>query len=149
MPDVFYGSACALAGFAIDDLFTAAISLSGSQFRFVSAGSVAGEVTGATGASNPTPLGVLQNAPNAAGIARVRIFGRTQLSGSPNACNLGYGRFISSGSLGSALASIDNACVVLGRWISSSLVSTGGSVLGEAYVNCVGFGASSVGAAAS
>ena len=129
----------ALSGFEYDELFTAAESLTARQYYFVAAGSIVGEVIAATGASNPTPLGVLQNAPAAAGEARVRVLGKTSLTGSPNACNLSYGRFISSGSTGFALASLDSACNVLGRWLSASLVSTGGSILGTAFVNCTGF----------
>ena len=129
----------ALSGFEYDEPFTAALDLSAKQYYFVAAGSIVGEVIGATGASNPTPLGVLQNAPAAAGEARVRVLGKTSLTGSPASCNLGYGRFISSGSAGQGLASLDSACNVLGRWLSASLVSTGGSILGTAFINCTGF----------
>lgn len=65
---------------AFDESFVAAVDFSGSQYKFVKAGSVVGEVSGGTGASLPNVLGVLQNDPAAGEIACVRIFGVSKLS---------------------------------------------------------------------
>ena len=127
----------ALAGFVADEYFIAATDLSGSgQFRFVSAGSVSGEVVLATGASNPVPLGVLQNAPTAGLPARVRMFGKSTVTACPAACILIPGTLISSASLGTACAT-GLLGISLGRWLSASL--SGSSTTGEAFINCVGF----------
>ena len=136
----------AAAGFVADELFTAATDLSSRQYYFVVAGAVAGEVTVATGASNPTPLGVLQNAPTASTLARVRIFGKTTLQASPNSCNIGYGRFISCNACGGGISSLENACVTLGRWLSAS---TATCTTGTAFINCAGFSGSTPGGTAS
>ncbi len=129
----------AAAGFVSDELFTAAVSLTDRQYYFVVAGSVTGEVTAATGASNPTPLGVLQNAPGAAELARVRVFGKTTLQASPNSCNIRFGRFLSANGCGAGISTEENACVVLGRWFSAS---TAACTTGDAFINCAGFSGS-------
>ena len=123
----------ALAGFVWDEVFTAATDLSGSgQFRFVSPGSINGEVILATGASNPAPLGILQNAPTATQPARVRIMGRSTVTACPGACWLLPGTFITSGSIGHTTPGPGSACIVIyGRWLSASISasSTTGEVL--------------------
>jgi len=136
------------SGLVADELFTAAIDLSNRQYYFVVPSSSPGEVTAATGASNPTPFGVLQNAPTASQLARVRVFGRTQLATSPNACNIGYGRFVTANACGAGIAAIDSACSVLARWLSASQAS-GTPASGYAFVNCIAFSGSALGGAAS
>ncbi len=136
----------AAGGLQADEIFTAAVSLASSQYFFVTAGSITGEVVIATGASNPAPLGVLQNTPAAAGKAIVRVFGRTSIAASPNACDLRFGRFVTAASNGAGLASVDNACTVLGRWLSAS---TAVAATGTAFVNCIVPGACAIAAAAS
>ena len=136
----------ALAGAVVDEYFVAAANFSGCSFKFVSPGSVQGEVIGATGASNPMPLGVIQNEPAALGLARVRTFGVTTLTGCPTACNLLWGSFITSNSAGTACIA-GAAGITLGRWLSASVVSSGSTTTGCAFVNCAAFGSACVGAA--
>ena len=132
------------AGADIDLIFTAAADLSAKQYYFVAAGSIVGEVAAATGASNPVPIGVLQNAPGAAGRARVRVFGVTLLTGCAGTCDIGYGRFVRSSSVGAGeVPASAGGAVVLGRWLGAS-VATNASGRADAFVNCMGFAACSV-----
>lgn len=128
----------ALAGFVWDEVFTAATDLSANQYRFVSPGSVNGEVILSTGASNPIPWGVLQNAPTAGQPARVRLAGKTTLTACPAACLLIPGTLITSGSSGTACAA-GALGIVLGRWLSASISAS--STTGEAMINTIGFSA--------
>jgi hypothetical protein len=68
------------SGWAFDETFSASGDLSGYQYRFVAL-STGGDrsVILATGASNPLPIGVLQNAPESGQAAAVRILGITQV----------------------------------------------------------------------
>ena len=126
----------ATAGFTADEVFAAAVDLSTCQFRFVTTGSISGEVTGATGASDPFPIGVLQNAPTATLAAVVRVFGRTTIAAYPAACNLLPGAVVTANPCGAACKS-GSLGVGLGRWLSASLASGGSSVAGEIFVNCI------------
>ena len=87
----------------VDRSFKAAINLSASQYRFVKAGSVTGEVT-LSNVDGGSVLGVLQNKPRAAEEATVRVMGfskvcaNTEDSGSL----LNYGGYVKSGSDGMA-----------------------------------------------
>ena len=89
--------------FGIDKSFTAAINLSGSQYQFVKAGSVAGEVT-LNGTDGGSCLGVLQNDPLAGDEAVVRVFGFSKVKANTEsgASPLNYASFIKSGSDGRA-----------------------------------------------
>lgn len=141
MPVNYRNKANFTAGVGIDEIFTAAIDLSAKQFYFVAPGSIVGEVTTSTGASNPVPVGVLQNAPGAAGQARVRVFGTTQLTACAGTCDVNYGRFVRSSSVGAAeVPASAGGAFVLGRWLSAS-VATNGSSLGNAFVSCMGLAA--------
>jgi hypothetical protein len=129
-----------LAGVGIDELFTADVDLSACQYHLVQPASTAGNVTGATGASNPTPMGVLQNAPALGQAARVRMFGVTQLVVvTPSGCGLAYGRFISASTVGQGVPSAcETGGPIVGRWIDTGVaVST--CTVGKAFVNCGGF----------
>ena len=137
----------ALAGLVVDEYFVAAANFSGCVYHFVAPGSVQGEVILATGASNPMPLGVIQNEPAALGLARVRVFGVTTLTGCPAACNLTYGLFITSNSAGTACAAGSVAAPILGRWLSASVLSSGSTTTGCAFINCAAFGSACFGAA--
>ena len=124
-------------GLVVDLPMIAATDLSASGVgRFVSPGSVNGEVILGTGASLPVPLGVLQNSPTAGQPARVRIFGVSTLTACPAACQLIPGTFITSGSLGAACAA-GALGIVLGRWLSASVSAS--TVSGCAFVNCAAF----------
>ncbi len=131
----------------VDDFsLTADVDLTAGQYQFVTVASTAGRVKLGTGASNPYPLGVLQNSPSAGEAARIRWIGVTKLlAGANSSSPITYGRFISaSGAKGTATAS-ETGDVALGRWLDAAIaVST--SAYGMAFVNCVGFGASPVSA---
>jgi hypothetical protein len=128
------------AGAAIDEVFKANADLSTCQFRFVTLGTVEGEVIGATGASNPAPIGVLQNAPTASGNALVRVFGRTQLTVPANACTLTRGYYVSSTGCGGAIYAGASG-MIFGRVVSGSVASgTAGSLV--ALINTITPGAS-------
>ena len=87
----------------VDRSFKAAIDLSASQYSFVKAGSVAGEVTLAV-TTGGSVIGVLQNKPKAAEEATVRVLGFTKVraQSSAAASPLTYGGFVKSGSDGAA-----------------------------------------------
>lgn len=129
----------ALGGFTADEFFVAAVDLSVSGVgRWVSPGSVAGEVILATGASNPIPWGVLQNSPTAGKPARVRMFGRSTVTACPGACWLKPGTLITSGSIGEITPGVGGACIVtLGRWLTASTAAS--STTGEAFLNSLGW----------
>ena len=77
--------------------FTAGVDFSAcptSQYRFVRAGSVAGEVRLASGASNPAPLGVIQNSPSTGQEATVVMLGPTKLTVNGAPCTLAFGHFV-------------------------------------------------------
>ena len=118
-----------------DVSFVAAVNLSSCQYFFVQAGSVAGEVTGATGASNPAPLGVLQNSPSAGQEARVRLVGPTKVKAvTGSSCGIAYGRFILSTAAGEANSpATENGSPICGRWIGKS-VPVSASRYGEAFL---------------
>lgn len=125
----------------IDDMsFTADTDLTSSIYRFVIPASTAGKVTIANGASNPTPLGVLQNSPSAGQEARVRVIGPTKVVAiTPSGCALAYGRFISGSDTGQAVPQAsETGVVILGRWLDAAL-AVSSCVIGQAFINCAGF----------
>lgn len=127
----------AQSGADIDEIFKANADLSTCQFRFVALGTVAGEVVGATGGSNPYPIGVLQNTPTASQNAIVRVFGKTTVIVPANASSLRPGDFLTSTGCGGAVFSGASG-PVLGRWIDA-LAASGGSAStsGQALVNTI------------
>lgn len=130
------------AGGGIDETFLADVDLSSCQYRFVMPASTKDYVTGATGASNPAPLGVLQNAPVAGAIARVRVFGVTcMVAVTPSGCGLAFGRFFTASTVGQAVPSAsETGGVALGRWLGTSLAVSSSTAGDKAFVNCAGFG---------
>lgn len=118
-----------------DMSFTADADLTAKQYLFVTVASTAGFVKANTGASNPTPIGVLQNSPSQNQEAKVRVLGPTKLVGAANSSSpLTYGRFLSAsgGGQGTATAS-ETGDVVLGRWLDATVaVST--SAVGQAFI---------------
>ena len=88
-------------GYGIDLPFTASGDLGSYQYRFVKAASLAKRVDLANGASNPLPLGVLQNDPDSLDSAQVRIYGETKVWYSSSTA-INYGAFLMSGSAGGA-----------------------------------------------
>jgi hypothetical protein len=87
-----------------DKSFKAAVDLSASQYYFVKAGSVAGEVT-INNVSAGSVLGVLQNKPKATEAANVRMLGTSKVraNSEATASPLTYGGFVKSGSDGMAI----------------------------------------------
>ena len=147
MPLNFRGKTNHTAGIAVDEWFTAGEDLSSAQYYFVMPGSILNEVKLCTCVSIPAPLGVLQNAPTTGQAARVRIYGRTTIAGSPNVsgCNLVYGRWITSGCLGAAATPAAGTCPVFGRWLSATVTNGNTTACGEAFVNCFAPGACAAG----
>jgi len=123
-----------------DASFTAAVDLTLVQYYFVRAGSVAGEVAIANGASNPTPLGVLQNAPSPGQEARVRVLGFSKVFAvTGGTCGIGYGRFITVNASGQAIPTATEAgSAVMGRWLDTG-APVSASRFGQAFINCAGF----------
>ena len=109
------------------------LSAACAQYRFVTAASTANKVKAATGASNPTVLGVLQNSPSAAQEAAVIVLGYTKLTARNGACNVLFGSFIFSGSDGVAeAASAATGIPVCGKWDDTNI--TTGSAIGNAIL---------------
>lgn len=147
MPINFRNKANFTAGAGIDEPFLADVDLSTCQYRFVIPASTAGYVKGGNGASNPTPIGVLQNAPALGEIARVRVFGSTRLAVvTPSGCGLAYGRYLTASTVGQGVPTAsETGGTVLGRWLDTGL-AVSSSTIGKAFVNCAGFGTCAVSA---
>lgn len=126
-------------GVTVDEQFVAGADLSSAQYYFVAPGSVLNEVILCTCVATPNPLGVLQNAPTTGQTARVRVFGRTTITGSPNVsgCNLVWGRWITAGCAGAAAVPLADTCPVFGRWMSATVINTKTTACGEAFINCM------------
>jgi hypothetical protein len=140
MPINYRNKAYFTAGAGIDETFLADADLSSCQYRFVTVGTTAGTVVGANGASNPTPIGVLQNSPASGGVARVRVFGTTcVVAVTPSGCGLAYGRYFTASTVGQAVPSAsETGGIALGRWLDTGL-AVSLSTIGKAFVNCAGF----------
>lgn len=147
MPLNFRGKSNFSAGLSIDENFTAGEDLSSYAGYFVAPGSVLNEVRLCTCVATPVPIGVLQNAPTVGQVARVRVYGRTTIAGSPNesGCNLKFGRWITAGCAGAAATPLAGTCPVFGRWLSASVAHTTTTACGEAFVNCFAPGACAAG----
>jgi hypothetical protein len=118
-----------------DMSFTADVDLTTLQYRFVTVASTAGNVASNTGASNPAPLGVLQNSPSLGQEAKVRTLGPTKIVGKTNSSSpLTYGRFISASGGGQATATAsETGDVCLGRWLDTTL-AVSSSAIGQAVI---------------
>ena len=116
-----------------DVSFTADVDLTAKQYLFVTLASTMGNVKVATGASNPTVFGVLQNSPSAGQEARVRVLGFTKLVGENGTCNLTVGTFMTSGSDGQGESVALSGCPAVARWMGPTN-STAGSIIGEALL---------------
>lgn len=90
------------AGMGFDWTFIADADLSDRIYRFVAAASTAGRVKLATGASNPLPLGVLQNNPKAGEPAAVRLGGVTLVEANA-ATSISFGDHLTANSVGQAV----------------------------------------------
>jgi hypothetical protein len=130
-----------------DAPFLADTDLTAKQYLFVIPASTAGYVTVGNGASNPTPIGVLQNSPSQGQEARVRVLGFTKVKAiTPSGCGLAYGRFISASTEGQAVPQASETGVaLLGRWLDTGL-AVSSCAYGMAFVNCAGFATCAVSA---
>ncbi len=139
MPSIKFRSPLRLqSGLIVDEIYKAngASDLSTCQFRFVTLGTVSGEIVGATGASNPYPLGILQNSPAASGAAVVRLFGRSSLVVPATPCTLRVGDFISSTGCGGGFYAGPSG-MVFGRVMSGSVASGTGTDTITVFVNTI------------
>lgn len=115
--------------------FLAAVDFSASnaiQYRGVRAGSVAGEVNLANGASNPQALGVLQNSPSAGQEAAVVLLGTTKIAGRVSGCNLVFGNYLSCASDGFFEAASSTGSLVIAMWLGDNFTTAGASAIGDA-----------------
>lgn len=110
----------------LDLTFTAAVDLSASQYYFVKAGSIAGEVTIANTAGGSV-LGVLQNDPKAAEEATVRVLGSTRVrSNSESAASaITFGNLVKCGSHGMAVGYNSNTASTFAAGIALESVASG------------------------
>lgn len=117
--------------------FLADADLTLSQYYFVTPASTAGYVKIATGASNPAPIGVLQNAPSAGQEARVRLLGLSKVFAlTTSSSSLTYGRYLSTNASGQAIAVGDlSTCIITGRWLDTA-TGVSASRYGQAFINC-------------
>lgn len=147
MPLNFRNKTTFLSGAGIDEMFTADEDLSSAQYLFVQPASTVGYVKLCACVSNPYPFGVLQNAPTYGQPARVRVFGRTTMAGSPNTtgCDLKYGRWITAGCAGAAAVPAAGTCPVFGRWTSTTVTNGNTTACGEAFINMFAPGACAAG----
>lgn len=109
--------------------FIADKDLTAKQYYFVMSTSTPNNVDVATGASNPGPIGVLQNSPSAGAEAEVWLFGPTKVVGITATCLLKVGKYITCSSAGQAETATCITTGAWGKWISASVTS--GSVFGE------------------
>lgn len=122
-----------------DMTFTADADLTSWQYRFVTVASTVGNVKAATGASNPMPVGVLQNSPSAGQEARVTVFGPTKLvARDTGTCNVRYGKLLSASNGGQGYVhDTGTGSAVVARWLDAAITS--GSAIGQAFVFGLGF----------
>lgn len=122
-----------------DVSFTADVDLTGVQYYFVTVASTAGNVKVATGASNPTPIGVLQNSPSLGQEARVRLLGMSKVFAvTDGTCAIAWGRFLTTNASGQAAGVAAAQAVSTGRWLDAS-VPLSASRFGQAFIDCGAF----------
>ena len=114
----------------VDIGFTADVDLTAKQYLFVTPASTQGNVKVSTGASNPTPIGILQNSPSAGQEARVRVLGFSKVVGENGTCNLTVGSFGFAASDGQFETLVAAGCPAMARWMGPTY-ATAGSIVGE------------------
>jgi hypothetical protein len=115
--------------------FNAAVDFSAcptTLYRGVRAGSVAGEVALANGASNPQVLGVMQDTASAGGQSSVILLGPTKIAARVSGCNLVFGRYLVCASDGFFEAASSTGCLVSAMWLSGTVTTVGTSAIGSA-----------------
>ena len=132
-----------------DVSFIADADMTTKQYKFVTVASAVGYVKMSTGASNPAPLGILQNSPSQNQEARVRVFGFSKLQGRANGtCLIAWGRSIRSGSDANGEDAGGDLLAANALWMDSAITDAG-SVIGAAFLFPAGRGPSACGLAAS
>ena len=116
--------------------FNAAVDFSAcatTLYRAVRAGSVAGEVALANGASNPYAFGVLQNTPSPGQGAALVLLGPTKMAGRTTAtCTLKFGRLLAVASDGFfEPPSVPPGSAISAMWLGPNFTTAGGSIVGE------------------
>lgn len=124
-----------------DAPFVAGEDLTQKQWHFVTVGSVYGEVKAANGASNPAPLGILQNSPSVGMEATVRIYGFSKLVCDGASLNPGKWLFCASDGQGEGVAT-QGGSAISARYLDQAAT---GSLI--ARVHLFGFTACAFGAA--
>lgn len=132
MPDNKQRLPAKLVGVVWDEFFTASQSFAGCPYRFVYTGSNPTSVYLATGASNPAPIGVIQNTPLEGGLARVRMMGKSIIAACFSASNASPGTFMTVGSHGGATPSVCGLFVT--RWAGSVVLTTASAAYGENWL---------------
>jgi hypothetical protein len=128
----FHEIAVSPAPFKADVDMSSTVNTAGcALYRLVTNASTANNVKPSIGASNPTPLGVLQNSPSAGQEAEVRVIGFSLVTGRCSTCNLTPGRYVVAASDGCVEASNAAGCPVCGKWMGPSYSTAGGSIYGE------------------
>lgn len=114
----------------VDHTYVAAVNLSASQYHFVAAGSVAGEVTLQSTAAG-SPIGVLQNDPAAGEMATVRVFGFTKVKANTeaSASALVAGRYVKAGSDGRCCGALNPAASEFNVGIAQESIASGCGML--------------------
>jgi len=104
-----------------DVTYKADVDLTGVQYYFVTAASTAGNVKVATGASNPAPLGVLQNSPSLGQEARLSMLGPTKVFAvTPSTCGIAQGRYVTVNASGQAIPlATESGSPIVGRNIGN------------------------------
>ena len=118
-----------------DIAFTADADLTLGQYHAVTVASTVGNVKLATGACNPTPLGVLQNSPSAGQEAQVRMLGPSKLfvvTGSGS--QLQFGKYATINACGQGIpVSTDPGSPIFARNIGAT-VAVSASQYAEVFV---------------
>ncbi len=96
--------------YGIDLPFSASGDLTAKQYYFVTHASAAKRVQASTGASNPAPIGVLQNDPRTGEEATVRVWGVSKVVADADTA-IGYGDYLTSGSTGMAVINTNGSSV--------------------------------------
>lgn len=116
--------------YGIDLPFSASGDLTNKQYYFVIPSGAAKRVQVATGASNPAPLGVLQNDPRTGEEATVRVWGVSKVVADADTA-IAYGDFLTSGSTGMAVVNTNGSSVAA---VALQALSSGTGVYIEALL---------------
>lgn len=108
----------------LDFPFSASGDLDAVQYRFVMTACTPGMVLRATGASNPAPLGILQNDPRSGDVANVRIWGVSFLDVDAGTA-IQYGDYLTSSSVGLGVINTNGSSVAA---VALNAVTSGSGV---------------------